>query len=263
MPNNSYPRRRPRKTPRYDRIIGAVVAVILLVIAVVFLAQTVLKKSDTTAKQTTQTSIKSKSTSTAKTKQSKEKATGLPNSKVTDWDLVLVNRDNPKEELNPDLTQLGNIWVDSRIATAAEQFLVAAQAINPKEHFISGYRSVAYQKNLHQQYVEKEMAADPSLTEEAAEKLVQTYSQPAGMSEHQTGLAIDLSDVDSLNESTTATEIAAIAPQYGFVLRFTDEGKASTGVGHEDWHFRYVGVENAKYMTDHHLTLEEYLKLLK
>ncbi|MDU4517654.1 MAG: D-alanyl-D-alanine carboxypeptidase family protein, partial [Lactococcus lactis] len=29
-----------------------------------------------------------------------------------------------------------------------------------------------------------------------------------------------------------------------------------------DWHFRYVGLENAKYMTEHQLTLEEYLKLL-
>ena len=107
------------------------------------------------------------------------------------------------------------------------------------------------------------MAADPSLDRSAAEAKVQTYSQPAGMSEHQTGLAIDLSDVDSLNESTTAKQVAEIAPNYGFVLRFTADGTPSTGVGYEDWHFRYVGVENAKYMTAHHLTLEQYLKLLK
>ena len=35
------------------------------------------------------------------------------------------------------------------------------------------------------------------------------------------------------------------------------------GVGYEDWHFRYVGKESAEYMTEHNITLEEYLALLK
>lgn len=78
----------------------------------------------------------------------------------------------------------------------------------------------------------------------------------------KTGLAIDMSNIDSLNESQYAKQVAAIAPKYGFVLRFPDGKKAVTGIGYEDWHFRYVGLENAKYMTEHQLTLEEYLKLL-
>lgn len=268
MPNSGYSRKRKRKTPRYDRLITVFILLICLVAVIVFLISLLgHQKSNGSTNQAT-TSIskqsQSQSKSSAKTdKSSKKRDASLPNSKTTDWDMVLVNREHPREEMNPELTQLGNIYVDSRIAKAAQEFLAAAQAINPAEHFISGYRSVAYQTSLFNQYVEQEMSADPSLTRQAAEQKVQTYSQPAGMSEHQTGLAIDLSDVDSLNESTTAKQIAAIAPNYGFVLRFTADGTPTTGVGYEDWHFRYVGVENAKYMTAHHLTLEQYLKLLK
>lgn len=264
MPSNQYPRRRPRKQPRYDRMILPGLLVICLIVIIAFVGYKMVKKDNVKTANSSKVVQSQKSGSAKKVTSVKDKqqSSNLPKSKASDWNLVLVNRENPKDELNPELTQLGNIVVDSRIAQSAEAFLTAAQAINPAEHFISGYRSVAYQETLYNQYVAQEMAADPSLDHTAAEKVVQTYSQPAGMSEHQTGLAIDLSDVDSLNESTTAKEIAAIAPTYGFVLRFTEAGKPSTGVGYEDWHFRYVGVENAKYMTEHNLTLEQYLKQL-
>lgn len=264
MPNSQYSRKKRRKTPRYGGLITFLVLVICLIGIVVFLISVFgHQKTNESANQSSQAVSKQSKSSAKEDKSSKKQDDTLPNSKTTDWDLVLVNREHAKEEMNPELTQIGNISVDSRIAQAAQEFLAAAQAINPAEHFISGYRSVAYQTTLYNQYVEQEMAANPSLTRQEAEQKVKTYSQPAGMSEHQTGLAIDLSDVDSLNESTTATEVAAIAPNYGFVLRFTADGSSSTGVGHEDWHFRYVGVENAKYMTEYHLTLEQYLKLLK
>ena len=74
-----------------------------------------------------------------------------------------------------------------------------------------------------------------------------------------------MSTVNSLNESdaNVVAQVAAIAPEYGFVLRFPEGKSDSTGVNYEDWHFRYVGVESAKYMTESNLTLEEYVALLK
>ena len=57
--------------------------------------------------------------------------------------------------------------------------------------------------------------------------------------------------------------MTAIAPEYGFVLRFPKGKMESTGVDYEDWHFRYVGKESAKYMTENNLSLEEYIALLK
>lgn len=109
------------------------------------------------------------------------------------------------------------------------------------------------------------MANDPTLTQEAAEALVQTYSQPPGASEHHTGLAIDMSTVDTLNASdpSVAKAVQKIAPDYGFVLRFPEGKKTSTGVDYEDWHYRYVGKASARYMAQHNLTLEEYIAALK
>ena len=193
-----------------------------------------------TVQQTNGSSVTKSSKQATDATQSKD-AKGLPDVSPKDWQLLLVNRDNKSKELNPEITDVDGVSVDA------------------------GYRSVAYQTELYNSYVQQEMAADPSLTESQAEKKVQTYSQPPGASEHQTGLAIDMSTVDSLNEADpdTVAKVKKLAPKYGFVLRFPDGKTSSTGVGYEDWHFRYVGKESAEYMTEHNLTLEEYLALLK
>ncbi|EHI70798.1 serine-type D-Ala-D-Ala carboxypeptidase [Streptococcus ictaluri 707-05] len=195
----------------------------------------------------------------------KETALTLPKVSPDDWQLVLVNREHIKEEMSPELMDVNGISVDKRIEQAVADFLAAAQAIDPQEHLISGYRSVAYQEELYQSYLAQEMANDPNLTQKAAEALVQTYSQPAGASEHLTGLAIDMSTVDSLNASdpVVAKEVQKMAPQFGFVLRFPEGKEDITGVGYEDWHYRFVGKRSANYMTQHKLTLEEYIAQLK
>lgn len=189
----------------------------------------------------------------------------LPKVSSSDWELLLVNRNHYTKELNPELVMIDNIWVDRRIEEQVRGFLAAAQAIDANEHLISGYRSVAYQADLYEGYVQQEMAADPSLSREKAERLVQTYSQPAGASEHQTGLAIDMSTVNSLNQSdeTVVRQVQDLASDYGFVLRFPAGKARVTGVEYEDWHFRYVGVQSAKFMKKNQLTLEEYVNLLK
>lgn len=242
-------------------ILGLLVIVIFIVGIFVFVQGDKLSLTGNAQKSSTDSSsLVSSESSTSSTA-----SATVPGVSSSDWELVLVNRDNITAEMNPDLTQIDNIYVDSRIADNVRNFLAAAQAIDSSGHLISGYRSVAYQEELFNSYVSQEKAADPSLTQEAAEDLVKTYSQPVGASEHQTGLAIDMSTVNSLNESDTevVAQVAAIAPEYGFVLRFPEGKSDSTGVDYEDWHFRYVGVESAKYMTENNLILEEYVALLK
>ncbi|KXT78021.1 M15 family metallopeptidase [Streptococcus sp. DD13] len=212
-----------------------------------------------------QTTVFSTSTSSSAAGKTASASQDLPSeAKSSDWNLVLVNRDNITEEMNPNLATIENITLDSRIADQATQFIAAARAINAQEHPISGYRSVAYQTTLYNQYVQQEMTTR-GITEEEAKKVVETYSQPPGASEHQTGLAMDMSTVDSLNQSdaTVVSAVKKIAPEYGFVLRFEKSYSASTGIEYEDWHWRYVGVENAKYMTEKQISLEEYVAQLK
>ncbi|QDK71413.1 M15 family metallopeptidase [Lactococcus protaetiae] len=255
------------KSKKTVLILLVLLMIVLLSAFIIFKSLQKPEKSSLQAVSTDKSSVSSSSTS----KISESKKTDLPNAHQSDWDLVLVNRENIKAEMNPVLATVDGKQVDARIEKATQDFLAAAKQISPAEHLISGYRSVAYQEELYNMYISQEMAGygtvnqtGQQISKEEAIKDVQTYSQPPGSSEHQTGLAIDMSTVDSLNAEPAdiAAKVQALAPTYGFVLRFFKGGEASTGVHYEDWHFRYVGVENAKYMTEHHLTLEEYLKLL-
>lgn len=193
-------------------------------------------------------------------KKEEKPKTDLPQVSSKDWNLVLVNRDNKLAELNPQLVDVEEIKVDSRIAEQTKQFLAAARAIAPEESLISGYRSVEEQTEIYNERVAQLEAT--GLSHEEAERQAQTQVQVPGASEHQTGLAIDMSAPNGLSEEVVQ-QIIALAPQYGFVLRYPEGKNAITGVDYENWHFRYVGVENAQYMVKHQLVLEEYIQKLK
>jgi len=201
-------------------------------------------------------------TTTPKKVEKKEEKpkTDLPQVSTKDWNLVLVNRDNKLAELNPQLVDVEEIKVDSRIAEQTKQFLAAARAIAPEESLISGYRSVEEQTEIYNERVAQLEAT--GLPHEEAERQAQTQVQVPGASEHQTGLAIDMSAPNGQSEEV-AQQIIALAPQYGFVLRYPEGKNAITGVDYENWHFRFVGVENAQYMAKHQLVLEEYIQKLK
>ena len=201
-------------------------------------------------------------TTTPKKVEKKEEKpkTDLPQASSKDWNLVLVNRDNKLAELNPQLVDVEEIKVDSRIAEQTKQFLAAARAVAPEESLISGYRSVEEQTELYNERVAQLEAT--GLSHEEAEAQAQAQVQVPGASEHQTGLAIDMSAPNGQSEEV-AQQIIALAPQYGFVLRYPEGKNAITGVDYENWHFRYVGVENAQYMVKHQLVLEEYIQKLK
>ena len=184
----------------------------------------------------------------------------LPKVSVDDWELTLINRSHLQEESHPRLSQIDDIQVDSRIAENTRQFLDAARAIAPGETLISGYRSRAEQTELYEEALA--LAEEEGLSRQEAEQEVQKRIQLPGASEHQTGLAIDMSEPEGQNDEV-ANKIAEIAPKYGFILRYPEGKSDITGVNFENWHYRYVGVESAQYMQKHHLVLEEYLALLK
>lgn len=116
---------------------------------------------------------------------------------------------------------------------------------------MSSYRSYDYQVTLYNNYVETD-------GKEAAD----TYSARAGYSEHQTGLAIDVYNLDlpytSFEETEEFNWMQENAYKYGFILRFPEDKVNITGYQYESWHYRYVGTEAAKYIKENNLTLEEY-----
>ena len=91
------------------------------------------------------------------------------------------------------------------------------------------------------------------------------YVAPPGASEHQSGLAIDVSCFrdgvfcDVLNdEDPEIVWLHQHCYEYGFILRYPKGKEDITGYAYERWHFRYVGKELAKTLHDNGLTLEEY-----
>ena len=88
---------------------------------------------------------------------------------------------------------------------------------------------------------------------------------PPGTSEHQAGLAVDIVSVeyqvlDEGQEDTPLQQwLMAHCWEYGFILRYPTDKSDLTGVGYEPWHYRYVGEEAAKAVTEQGICLEEYL----
>lgn len=120
----------------------------------------------------------------------------------------------------------------------------------------STYRAFDYQVTLYERYVSRDGKA-------AAD----TYSARPGYSEHQTGLAFDIGEVNfekhwassSFGETEAGKWVAANAHRYGFILRYPEGKESVTGYMHESWHFRYVGIEIATDIFNRKITLEEYL----
>lgn len=100
-------------------ILGLLVIVIFIVGIFVFVQGDKLSLSGNAQKSSTDSSsLVSSESSTSST----ASATDLPDVSSSDWELVLVNRDNITAEMNPDLTQIDNIYVDSRITDNVRNF---------------------------------------------------------------------------------------------------------------------------------------------
>jgi D-alanyl-D-alanine carboxypeptidase len=122
----------------------------------------------------------------------------------------------------------------------------------------SAYRSYQTQVSVYAGWVASKGQAGADLT-----------SARPGFSEHQTGLAIDVSALPAVctlqrcfADTPQGQWLAANAVDYGFVLRYPDGGTPVTGYEFEPWHYRYVGVDTATaYRASGATTLEQYFGL--
>ncbi len=180
----------------------------------------------------------------------------------TDWELTLVNTFYRVDaSYTPDLAYVledSEEQMDSRVAPHyTEMFNAAAQEglyLSP----CSGYRSYERQKENFDE-AKAAYIAEGMSEEEAAVKTA-TEIMPAGSSEHNLGLCMDLVWVnEQFEESEEFAWLQKHAAEYGFILRYPKGKEMYTKVTYEPWHWRYVGVENAKKITESGKTLEEYL----
>ncbi len=177
-------------------------------------------------------------------------------------DLLLVNHQYPigRESIKTDIVVVAKqedrdqsyVLLDSKLMLSRqvlEQFqqMIAAAAEDGVHSFImsSGYRNWDKQNELYQQ-----KGAD--------------YALPAGHSEHNLGLSLDIgSTVNTMDQAPEGQWLASNAWKYGFILRYPQDRVDITGIQYEPWHFRYVGLPHSAIMYQKNLVLEQYLNLLQ
>lgn len=188
----------------------------------------------------------------------------LKRQQIHTGNLILVNREHgyisdEKDALVPVKRSGSSILMQRRpvvLLTQLMEDIQGWQRIVP----VSGWRSLEEQQEIW----------DDSLAESGRE-FTEKYVAVPGHSEHQTGLAIDLGlkqeIVDFIRPEFPYTGICQTfrekAAGYGFIERYPAGKEAVTGIGHEPWHFRYVGVPHAAIMVERDLTLEDYIVFIK
>ncbi len=166
--------------------------------------------------------------------------------------LILVNKSNPlspnyiPESLVsvPKKYTFKDILIDKECLNA---YIKMYEAANMPFIIYSSYRSYEYQKTIFKD---------------------ETYQAKPGYSEHQTGLAIDVTihNVGLISEFSNTPQgkwLNDNAHLYGFIIRYPENKTNITGYPYEPWHIRYVGCYHAKKMYANNQTLEEYINEYK
>lgn len=175
--------------------------------------------------------------------------------------LVLVNKYNklPDDYSPKDLETFNDSYTSS--STKRQMRKVAYDALIKMIDDIrkegmdlwlnSGFRTKAYQNMLFTNSVSKN-GMDHALI----------YSAKQRHSEHETGLAADISSVkgmlDGFEKYKEYDWLKDNAYKYGFIERYPEGKESITGYAYEPWHYRYVGVDVATIIKNENITFEEY-----
>lgn len=185
-----------------------------------------------------------------------------------DWRLLLVNPQHSLPEgFQVTLTELKNEHaVDSRCYPDLQQMMDDCRAEGLEPLICSSFRTEEKQQQLFDNKVAR-LIEEGYSEDEAREKAATIIAVP-GTSEHQTGLAVDIVDINNQNmdetqENTPVQQwLMKNSWRYGFILRYPADKTDITGIAHESWHYRYVGKEAAKEIYEQGLCLEEYIEQL-
>ena len=183
-----------------------------------------------------------------------------------DWMLTLVNPWNPlPEDFAIETAEVEGIYqLDARAVEPLRRMLADCRADGLDPIICSAYRTSEYQTRLFDKQVSKQRRKGLG-EEEAVAAAAEVVAVP-GTSEHQLGLAVDLCArsyqlLDEGQEGTAEFQwLRAHCAEYGFIVRYPDGTTDLTGIIYEPWHFRYVGEQAAREITDAGITLEDYVK---
>lgn len=190
-------------------------------------------------------------------------------SSTSDWELLLVNKNHKVPEgYSMELEEVETVHkVDKRITVALNQMLNDARKQGLSPIICSSYRTNAKQKQLYNNKTKEYKRLGYNNAE--AEELASYWVAIPGTGEHETGLAVDIvsKNYQILDEKQEETDVQKWLMEnsykYGFTLRYPTDKKEITMINYEPWHYRYVGIDNATYMKEHEMCLEEFIDYLK
>lgn len=182
------------------------------------------------------------------------------------WQLILVNEDHPLDPAyTPEkLTEISPGYpVDDRILADLKQMMDDGAAQGLSMYVTSAYRSYDQQTETFNASMRNRL--NQNMTPLQAYQETSTSVALPGTSEHATGLAVDIistsyGELDDRQGDTAEQKwLMEHCWEYGFILRYPPEKSDITGIIYEPWHYRYVGKDAAKEITEQGITLEEYL----
>lgn len=183
--------------------------------------------------------------------------------------LVLVNgKKKIKKRYDPSLISIshGRLQASTHLYDSLVRMLADARKEGYQYFIASAYRSSEKQQKLIDGGIRKRMKMGLSYDEALTD--TQREIMPAGHSEHETGLALDIlckgnMKMDNTQKSEPGNAwLQTNCYKYGFILRYPEKKENITGITYEPWHFRYVGERAATYMREENITLEEFWQRL-
>ncbi|MFJ8091086.1 VanY-A/VanY-F/VanY-M family D-Ala-D-Ala carboxypeptidase [Lysinibacillus sp. NPDC095746] len=186
----------------------------------------------------------------------------IPVEQIYQGNLLLVNSKHPvhNESIKSDVINLyarkelvkgyrvfnSETYLSEDIASKFSNMVLDAKKDGVSNFLISsGFRGFDEQTKLY-----KEMGSNRAL--------------PAGYSEHNLGLSLDVGSTQGKMEVAPEGEwIAENAWKYGFTLRYPEDKTDITGIMNEPWHIRFVGLPHSAIMKEKNFVLEEYLDYIK
>ena len=178
-----------------------------------------------------------------------------------EWNLIVVNKWNPiPDNYSVELTvQSNGQKVDCRVYPYLQEMFDAARAEGIYLEVREGYRTEEEQQKIMDDTIQSYI--NEGYSKWRAERIAKERVALPGTSEHQLGMAVDInSDKAKSNSDEVYTWLAKNAYKYGFILRYPTGKEKITGIGHEYWHYRYVGVDIAQEIFEREICLEEYFE---
>ncbi|MDO5560798.1 MAG: D-alanyl-D-alanine carboxypeptidase family protein [Oscillospiraceae bacterium] len=250
---------------RYDRIIIAVLVLVIICASIIFIR--IGKKSSQKDKPVTDTKT-SGSLSTKNGKIEFEKIF-LNKDDIYKGTLLLIDDDHIYKKQDSFDTTLANLDDMKSTYFKLKSLDLKMESLTAKcfSSMMSGFYSEKSKNDI--------MVLNAYISEDHQNIM---YNQAlenskkickGGYSEHQSGLAFDLGIYPDKEEGTLFTStgdytwITENCMKYGFISRYPGSRYSESCDKEQDNHFRYVGIPHAYYMTENNLTLEEYLNELK